>query len=102
MPVATETPSKSTSTGLTPERSLDQRRQALKRANVVRTRRANLKRDVKAGRIRIQTLLLNPPEYLLTAKVQDFLMEVPKYGKVKTSRVFKACRVSPSKTFGGL
>ena len=81
---------------------MEQRRQALKRANVVRTRRANLKREVKAGRTRIEALLLNPPDYLQTAKVHDFLMEVPKYGRVKTSRVFKACRVSPSKTFGGL
>ena len=32
-----------------PERSLDQRMEALKRANDIRTERAQLKRDLKAG-----------------------------------------------------
>jgi hypothetical protein len=102
MPVATESPPKPHSTGLTPERSLDQRRQALKRANDIRTRRAKLKKDLKAGRVHILTLLREPPPYLLTAKVNDMLMAVPKYGKVKSARVLRHCRVSPSKTFGGL
>ena len=102
MPVAAESPSKTASTGLTPERSLDQRKQALKRANEVRTKRAALKRELKAGRVKIQSLLLNPPSYLLTAKVIDMLLAVPKVGRVKANRVLKSCRVSSSKTFGGL
>ncbi len=102
MPVAAESPSKPSSAGLTPERSLDQRKQALKRANEIRTQRASLKRDLKAGKVSIQKLLLEPPEYLLTAKVFDMLVNVPKFGRVKASRVLKACRVSHSKTFQGL
>ena len=102
MPVATESPPKSSSAGLTPERSLDQRRQALKRANDIRTRRAKLKKDLKAGRVHILALLRDPPQYLLTAKVYDMLLAVPKFGRVKASRVLKHCRVSPSKTFAGL
>jgi len=81
---------------------VDQRKQALKRANEIRTRRAALKRELKAGRVKIQMLLLNPPPYLLTAKVYDMLLAVPKVGRVKADRVLKYCRVSPSKTFGGL
>ena len=50
---------------------------ALKRANEIRTRRARLKRDLKAGRAQIHGLLLDPPEYLLTAKVFDLLLAVP-------------------------
>ncbi len=72
------------------------------RANEIRTLRAKLKRDLKAGRVQIIGLLRDPPQYLLTAKVWDMLMAVPKYGRVKTGRVLKTCRVSPSKTFGGL
>ena len=102
MPVAAESRARAPSTGLTPERSLDQRKQALKRANEVRTKRAALKRELKAGRVTIQKLLLNPPPYLLTAKVIDMLLAVPKVGRVKANRVLKSCRVSPSKTFGGL
>ena len=43
-------PAKTQSAGLAPERSLTQRMDALKRANEIRTRRARLKRDLKAGR----------------------------------------------------
>jgi hypothetical protein len=102
MPVATDSPPKTAPTGPTPERSLDQRRVALKRANEIRSRRARLKRDLKAGREKIHELLLDPPEYLLTAKVSEMMMAVPKYGRVKVDRALKHCRISPSKTFGGL
>lgn len=86
----------------TPERSLDQRMDALKRANDIRTARAKLKKDLKAGRASIQALLLDPPDYVLTAKVFDMLLAVPKYGRVKANRVLSQCRISPSKTIGGL
>src|SRR5689334_14657535 len=115
MPVAPQSSAKKTSggkakqgpeaaqgAGLTPERSLAQRMDALKRANDIRTRRARLKKDLKAGRVQIHGLLLDPPEYLLTAKVFDLLLSVPKYGRVKVNRILTQCRISPSKTIGGL
>ena len=95
-------PSVKTSSLAAPERSLDQRMDALKRANDIRTARAKLKKDLKAGRCTIHTILLAPPEYLLTAKVFDMLLAVPKYGRVKTNRILNQCRISPSKTIGGL
>ena len=88
--------------GVAPQRSLTQRMDALQRANDVRTRRAQLKRDLKAGRTQIQGLLLDPPEYLQTCKVFDLLHAVPKYGRVKVNRILTQCRISPSKTIGGL
>lgn len=85
-----------------PDRSLAQRMEALSRANEVRTDRAQLKRDLKAGRVKIHDLLLDPPEYLETAKVFDILLAVPKYGRVKVNKVLVQCRMSPSKTIGGM
>jgi hypothetical protein len=85
-----------------PERSLTQRMEALQRANDVRSRRAQLKRDLKAGRQHIHELLLDPPEYLLSAKAFDLLLAVPKYGRVKVNKILGQCRISPSKTLGGL
>ena len=52
---------------------------ALKRANDVRVRRAKLKKDLK-----------------------DILMAVPKFGRVKAARFLNTCRISQSKTVGGL
>ena len=85
-----------------PERSLDQRMDALKRANDIRTARAKLKKDLKAGKASIHALLLDPPDYVMTAKVFDMLLAVPKYGRVKANRILNQCRISPSKTIGGL
>ena len=85
-----------------PERSLVQRMEALQRANDIRSRRAQLKRDLKAGRQPIDELLLRPPDYLETAKVFDLLLAVPKYGRVKVNKILGQCRISPSKTIGGL
>jgi hypothetical protein len=85
-----------------PERSLNQRMDALARANDIRSKRARLKRDLKAGRQSINGLLLDPPEYVETAKVCDMLLAVPKYGRVKVNKILVGCRISPSKTIGGL
>jgi hypothetical protein len=79
-----------------------QRMEALARANDIRTRRAQLKRDLKGGRQPIEELLLAPPEYLETAKVFDLLLAVPKYGRVKVNKILTQCKISPSKTVGGL
>jgi hypothetical protein len=85
-----------------PERTHDQRMRALQRANEIRTRRAKLKRDLKAGKVKVETLLLDPPDYVLSAKAFDMILAVPKYGRVKANRILSQCRISPSKTIGGL
>ena len=85
-----------------PLRSLDQRMEALKRANDIRVRRAQLKNDLKEGRAQIESILLDPPECVSTAKVFDMLMAVPKFGRVKAARLLNQCRISQSKTVGGL
>jgi hypothetical protein len=85
-----------------PKRSLDQRMEALQRANDIRVRRAKLKKDLKVGRVQIEDILGRPPEYVQTAKVFDMLMAVPKFGRVKAARFLNQCRISQSKTVGGL
>ena len=85
-----------------PARSLDQRMEALKRANDIRVRRAKLKKNLKDGTVQIDGVLMAPPEYVETAKVFDMLMAVPKFGRVKAARFLNQCRISQSKTVGGL
>src|SRR5205823_12839891 len=99
MSPVSESPTKPTAA---PERSLVQRMEALQRANEIRTSRAQLKRDLKSGRASIHGLLLDPPEWVETAKVFDMLLAVPKYGRVKANKILQQCRISPSKTIGGL
>jgi hypothetical protein len=76
--------------------------EALERANHIRTKRAQLKRDLKAGRASIHDVLLDSPEWMETAKVFDFLLATPKYGRVKVNKILVQCRISPSKTIGGM
>lgn len=85
-----------------PERSISQRMEALQTANEVRVYRANLKREIKAGRANLVDLLISPPEKLDTAKLSDFLLAVPKMGRVKVDKMLRTCKISPSKTIGGM
>jgi hypothetical protein len=85
-----------------PERTHDQRMRALRRANEIRSKRAQLKRDLKGGKVKIESLLRDPPDYVLSAKAFDMILAVPKYGRVKANKILSQCRISPSKTIGGL
>lgn len=83
------------------ERTLEQRLAALERANEIRTRRAQLKRDVRAG-IPFMALVWEPPDWLLTMQVYDLLLAVPKLGKRKAEQIMRRLRISHQKTVGGL
>lgn len=85
-----------------PVRTQDQRMEALERANEIRTYRANLKRDIKAGRANVVDLLIDPPQKIETMGVFDLLMAIPKLGRTKVDKLFRQCRISSSKTVGGL
>lgn len=81
---------------------MTQRQDALVRANEIRSARAKLKLDLKTGHTQIYELLLEPPDIVHTMKVFDLMMATPKYGRVKVNKVFVKCRMSPSKTIGGM
>lgn len=83
-------------------RSTEQRRDALIKANGVRLARATLKGELKMGTTRVADVLEHPPAYVLKMKVQELLLAVPKIGMVKVTKVLNDCHVSPNKTVGGL
>ncbi len=85
-----------------PKRSADQRREALAQANQVRNARAQLKRDLKGGRVSIIELIADPPPYLASAKVRGLLRALPGFGPAKATRLMERCQVSPVKSVGGL
>lgn len=90
------------SVSATPERSLQQRLDALRDANKIRSLRAQLKRNVKSRRQSVAAVIANPPEYVETMKVFDLLVAQPKIGRVKANRALQQVRISPSKSLGGL
>ncbi len=86
----------------TPERSHQQRMDALRRANDIRSERAKLKERLRAGDVSITDVLEDPPACVHTAKVLDLVLAAPKYGRVKANKLLERCRVSSSKTVNGL
>ncbi len=75
---------------------------ALRQANEIRSRRARLKRELAAGRVRIEDIIAEPPQFARTAKVYELLLALPKVGPAKAARSLRQCRIAPSKTVGGL
>jgi hypothetical protein len=87
---------------IAPERSYAQRIDALSYANEVRSYRAVLKQDLKAGRVRLPDVLFGDDPLLETMRVFDLLASTPKIRRVKAQKVLSKARISPSKTLGGL
>jgi S13-like protein len=85
-----------------PGRTLDQRLRALREANEIRVARAQLKKELASGRVRIEEILAEPPRAAMTAKVYDLLVALPRIGPVKAARSLIQCRIASSKTVGGL
>jgi hypothetical protein len=75
---------------------------ALQIANDIRMRRAQLKRDLRAGRCRAIDVIADPPEYAMTMKLVVVLLATPRIAEVKAYRVLRLTDTSPSKTLGGL
>lgn len=89
---------------LTPslDRTYAQRLDAIREANRVRGLRARLKHDLKTGRASAADVLTDPQPELLTMKVRDLLLALPMRGPAKIDRLLNLCRISHSKTVGGL
>ena len=85
-----------------PERTVDERRNALEEANRVRFARAATKRDLKSGDLDIYDLLMDPSEELRGAKVEEMLLAVKGMGRIKVTRVLREAGISRSKTLVGL
>lgn len=72
---------------------------ALGKANRIRTKRAELKRDIRAGRASFLEVLASPPEWLLAASVYSVLLCVPRVGPEKARFALRG-DLSTVTTFG--
>lgn len=75
---------------------------ALQTANRIRVERAKLKQALKAGSVSVLDVLREPDGYVMSMKVEQLLLALPKFGEVKARRVLIDCRISATKTVGGL
>jgi S13-like H2TH domain len=79
-----------------------QRIAALRQANGVRTRRAQLKREIGEGSAQLDDLLARSPDCIGTAKVRDLLLSVFGIGPATASRMLRRCDITESRTAGAL
>jgi hypothetical protein len=86
--------------GATPERSIEQRRTALKEANRIRSHRAVLKRRLHDGEASAAAALDDVD--CASMKLVTLLRALPKIGRVKANYFLNHNAISASKTLGGL
>lgn len=86
----------------TPEWSLEQRREALERANGVRVSRAIFKARVKRQPMLAVEMLRQPRPAFATMKVHALMLAIPRVGPVSANKMLKLTGASPSKTLEGL
>jgi hypothetical protein len=85
-----------------PERTLDQRFDALALANERRLYRARLKEEIAAGNRDWREVLRHDDPLLRTMKVRELLLAIPKAGPKKVQAMMDRAGASESKTVGGL
>lgn len=89
---------------MTLERSLEQRREALEMANLTRTTRAVIKKQVGRGEVPYHTLLLRGEidPLFSSMKLREALEAMPGIGRVKTGHILRVAGISASRTMGSL
>lgn len=85
-----------------PTRTLDQRHASLRQANLIRTIRADLKRNLRNRQASIYAVLQLPAPELHSMRVRDLLGALPKWGPVKTRRAMMSVGIAFGKTVGGM
>lgn len=84
------------------DRTTDQRRAALQKANAVRYARAALKLALRDREIDAADVVTAPASEYLTMRVADLLLAIPQYGRTKVRKVMRELLISDGKTLGGL
>lgn len=72
----------------------------LAEANEVRLARAEDKRRIRRGEVDTIAILLAPPHHWESAHLSEFLMCLPKLGRVKVDAVLRKLRLNPTRTVG--
>lgn len=87
-----------------PRRTEEQRLEALRRANRIRSAQAQVRRDIARGLDPelAPAVAAYPPELVRTMKVRRVLLALPGVGPSKVDRFMHAGMISQSKTLGGL
>lgn len=85
-----------------PQLTDEQRRAALEKAAAARHARAELRDNIKSGKITLKEVIESDDPIASRMKVSALLESLPGYGKAKAAKVMSDLGISPSRRVRGL
>ncbi|TCL62973.1 hypothetical protein EDC14_102227 [Hydrogenispora ethanolica] len=86
-----------------PKLSLDEKKKALKKAQEVRSKRAKIRQNLKAGKTTIREVLDNINDDVIAKMRVVYLLEsLPRIGKVKTKKIMTDIGIDETRRIQGL
>lgn len=88
-----------------PNLSKEDRRRGLKKARLVRKKRASIKNSLKKREIDLKTLFTNKElydGYIANMRIIDIVSSLPGNSRISAEKILRSLKISPSKKVGGL
>lgn len=87
-----------------PELTPEQKREALKKAQEVRSKRAQIREDLKAGKLTLEEVLerADQDEVIGKMRVSYLLESLPRIGRVRTRQIMEEIGIDESRRVQGL
>ena len=85
-----------------PQLTDEQRKAALEKAAAARHARAQLREDIKTGKVSLEDVLASEDPIASRMKVSALIESLPGYGKAKASKIMDELAISPSRRVKGL
>ncbi len=85
-----------------PQLTDEQRKAALEKAAKARHERAQLREDIKTGKVSLQEVLESDNPIATRMKVSALIESLPGYGKAKASKIMDELGISPTRRVKGL
>lgn len=85
-----------------PELTQEERKAALDKALLARRKRAQVREDLKSGKISLSELIETDDEIVKRMRVSAMLEALPAIGETKSKRIMEECGIAESRRIGGL
>ena len=86
-----------------PKLSADERAKALEKAKAARAKRAQIRDDLKSGKLSVKQVLdMRGDDVVGRMKVSTFIETLPGYGKAKAEKIMAELKIAESRRLRGL
>ena len=86
-----------------PKLTAEERAQALEKAKAARAKRAQIREDLKGGKLSVKQVLdMRGDDVVGRMKVSTFIETLPGYGKAKAEKVMAELKIAESRRLRGL